>query len=94
MCAQVGIGKVNPVNLVVVNGAKIYSTDDHFNQQIFTGKTLVKNSNLSYINNEKKDRSLLLTERKSVDVKKNLSNQLIVAQEKRRKNDLKKYGKK
>lgn len=83
----------NQVNVVLKDGAKIYSTDDSFNQQILASKTLLKNSDFSYKKSKNNVRSLLVITKKLVEVKKNLSNQLIAAQDKIRKSDLKKLQK-
>lgn len=81
------------INVVLKNGAKIYSTDDSFNQQILASKALLKNSDFSYKKNKNNLQSLLVITKKPVEIKKNLSNQLIAAQDKIRKSDLKKLQK-
>lgn len=81
--------QITPTTIVLKDGANLYSADDNFNKQILSNKIILKNYDVSYRENGGKGHLLKLIAKKSQkEEKKDLKNQLKIAENKRRKETL------
>lgn len=77
--------------IILKDGAKLYSADDSFNRQVLEDHIVVKNSDISYRNKSSEDRLLQLTaKRLQNEEKKNLEDQVKLAEKARQKDALQK----
>ena len=81
--------QITPTTIVLKDGANLYSADDNFNKQILTNKIILKNSDVSYQENGGKEQLLkLIAKQSQKEEKKDLRNQLKIAENKRQKETL------
>lgn len=81
--------QITPTTIVLKDGANLYSADDNFNKQILSNKIILKNSDVSYQENGGKERLLkLIAKQSQKEEKKDLKNQLKIAENKRQKEAL------
>lgn len=81
--------QITPTTIVLKDGANLYSADDNFNKQILSNKIILKNSDVSYQENGGKEHLLkLIAKQSQKEEKKDLKNQLKIAENKRQKETL------
>jgi hypothetical protein len=81
--------QITPTTIVLKDGANLYSADDNFNKQILSNKIILENSDVSYQGSGYKEHFLKLIARQSQrEEKKDLKNQLKIAENKRQKEAL------
>lgn len=81
--------------IVLKGGAKLYSSDNNFNQQVLTEKVVLKNSNVSFHDNGSEDQFLkAVSKRDPNEQKRNLKEQLKIAQTKKENEALQKVKEK
>lgn len=86
--------QIPPVTIVLKDGGRLFSTDDHFNNQILSKKIILKNSDVSYQESKGKEHFLqLIAKQPQKEVKEGLQHQLKIAESKRQKETLQKVKK-
>lgn len=81
--------QITPTTIVLKDGANLYSADDNFNKQILSNKIILKNSDVSYRENGGKEHFLkLISKQSQKEEKRDLKNQLKIAENKRQKESL------
>jgi len=86
--------QIPPVTIVLKDGGRLFSADDHFNKQILSKKIILKNSDVFYQESLGKEHFLQLIAKQSPNVeKKDLQHQLRIAENKTQKEILQKVKK-
>lgn len=81
--------QITPTTIVLKDGANLYSADDNFNKQILNNKIILKNSDVSYEENGGKEHLLkLIAKQSKKEEKRDLKNQLKIAENNRQKEAL------
>lgn len=80
-----------PTSIVLKEGAKLFSADETFNEQVLTKQVVLKNSEISFEKNKNREQSLIAVAKKTVG--KDLESQLKIAELSRKKESFKKIKK-